>query len=98
MRPTGHDGSPNFAFGARPEICRCQGELLALCYEVSAETVRCYRRRALRRPPSQSWRTFLANHRPQLSAADFFTVQTLTFKMLYVFFFITRAAASCIST
>ena len=66
---------------------RIQGELLALGYEVSAETVRCYRRRALRRPPSRSWRTFLANHRPQLSAADFFTVQTLTFKTLYVFFF-----------
>ena len=54
---------------------RIQGELLALGYEVSAETVRCYRLRALRRPPSQSWRTFLANHRPQLWAADFFTVQ-----------------------
>ena len=65
---------------------RIQGELLALGYEVSAETVRCYRRRALRRPSSQSWRTFLANHRPQLWAADFFTVQTLTFKTLYVFF------------
>ena len=49
------------------------------------------RTRALRRPPSQSWRTFLANHRPQLRAADFFTVQTLTFKTLYVFFFITHA-------
>ena len=48
--------------------------------------MRCYRRRALRRPPSQSWRTFLANHRPQLWAADCFTVQTLTFKTLYVFF------------
>ena len=70
---------------------RIQGELLALGYEVSAETVRCYRRRALQRPPSQSWRTFLANHRPQLWAADFFTVQTLTFKTLYVFFFITPA-------
>ena len=55
------------------------------------ETVGCYRRRALRRPPSQSWRTFLANHRPQLRAEDFFTVQTLTFKTLYVFFFITHA-------
>ena len=65
---------------------RIQGELLALGYEVSAETVRCYRRRALRRPPSRSWRTFLANHRPQLRAADCFTVQTLTFKTLYVFF------------
>ena len=57
---------------------RIQRELLALGYEVSAETVRCYRRRALRRPPSQSWRTFLANHRPQLRAEDCFTVQTLT--------------------
>ena len=76
---------------------RIQGELLALGYEVSAETVRGYRRRALRRPLSQSWRTFLANHRPQLWAADFFTVHTLTFKTLYVFF-ITHAAASCIST
>ncbi len=38
---------------------RIQRELLALGYEVSAETVRCYRRRALWRPPSQSWRTFL---------------------------------------
>ena len=47
---------------------RIEGELLALGYEVSAETVRCYRRRALRPPPSQSWRTFLANHRPQLWA------------------------------
>ena len=70
---------------------RIQGELLALGYEVSAETVRCYRRKALRRPPSQSWRTFLANHRPQLWACDFFTVQTLAFKTLYVFFFITHA-------
>ena len=70
---------------------RIQRELLALGYEVSAETVRCYRRRGLRRPPSQSRRTFLANHRPQLRAADFFTVQTLTFKTLYVFFFITHA-------
>ena len=36
---------------------RIQGELLALGYEVSAETVRCYRRRALRRPPSGVTRT-----------------------------------------
>ena len=70
---------------------RVQGELLALGYDVSAETVRRYRRQALRRPPSQSWRSFLANHRPQLWAADFFTVQTLTFKTLYVLFFIAHA-------
>ena len=79
---------------------RIQGELLALDYEVSAETVRCYRRKALRRPPSQSWRTFLANHRPQLWACDFFTVQTLTFKTLVrlLLHHAHAAAASCIST
>ena len=70
---------------------RIQGELLALGYAVSAETVTCYRRKALWRPPSQSWRTFLANHRPQLWACDFLTVRTLTFQTLYVSFFITHA-------
>ena len=31
------------------------------------------------RPPAQMWRTFLANHRAAISAADLLTVQTLTF-------------------
>ena len=39
----------------------------------------------MRRPPSPSWRTFLRLHAPQIWAADFFTVQTLTFRTLYVF-------------
>ena len=38
----------------------------------------------------QSWRTFLRNHAPHIWAADFFTVQTLSFQTLYVFFFITH--------
>ena len=33
----------------------------------------------------QSWRTFLANHMNVSAACDFFTVPTLTFKVLYVF-------------
>jgi putative transposase len=70
---------------------RIQAELRVLGYEVSAETVRRYRLRALLRPPSQRWQTFLRNHRPELWAADFFTVQTLTFRTLYVFFFISHA-------
>ena len=70
---------------------RQQLALLTRQREVSAETVRCYRRRAQRPPPSQSWQTFLAKHRPQLWAADCFTVHTLTFKTLYVFFFVTHA-------
>jgi hypothetical protein len=38
---------------------RTQGELRALGHEVSPETVRRYRLRPRRRPPSQSWRTSL---------------------------------------
>ena len=64
---------------------RIVGELRALGIEVSASTVRVYRGEALRRPPSPSWRTFLRLHAPQIWAADFFTVQTLTFRTLYVF-------------
>ena len=64
---------------------RIVGELQALGIDVSASTVRTYRRRALRRPPSASWRTFLRLHATQIWAADFFTVQTLTFHTIYVF-------------
>jgi putative transposase len=64
---------------------RIVGELRALEIEVSASTVRVYRREALRRPPSPSWQTFLRLHSPYIWAADFFTVQTLTFRTLYVF-------------
>ncbi len=69
---------------------RIVGELRKLGYHVSAQTVRRYRQQALRRPPSQSWRTFLRNHAPHIWAADFFTVHTLTMKTLYVFLFISH--------
>ena len=59
---------------------RILGELRKLGYDVSAQTVRRYRQRAMRRPPSQSWRTFLSNHAPHIWATDFFTVHTLTLK------------------
>jgi len=69
---------------------RIQGELRKLGFAVSARSVRRYRRMVKRRPPSQSWRTFLRNHAPQIWAADFLTVHTLTFRTLYVFFFVTH--------
>jgi hypothetical protein len=34
--------------------------------------------------PSQSWRTFLANHVQQIAAADFFVVPTATCRLLFV--------------
>ena len=38
-----------------------------------------------RKPPSQTWRTFPANHVPDIAAIDFFTVSTLMFGVLYGF-------------
>ena len=38
-----------------------------------------------RKPPYQTWRTFLANHVPDIAAIDFFTVPTLSFRVLYGF-------------
>lgn len=37
------------------------------------------------RPPSPTWRSFLANHVDCLASVDFFVVPTVTFKLLYVF-------------
>ena len=53
-------------------------------YEVSQATVAKYLPKN-RQPPSQTWRTFLANHVPDIAAIDFFTVPTLTFGVLYGF-------------
>jgi len=38
-----------------------------------------------RRPPSHTWRTFLTNHVAMLVSTDFFTVPTLTGRVLFVF-------------
>jgi putative transposase len=63
---------------------RIHGELGKLGIAVSERTVsRLLQRR--RRPPSQTWRTFLGNHVPALVSMDFFTVPTLTGRILFVF-------------
>jgi transposase InsO family protein len=69
---------------------RIRGELLKLKMVVSACSIRRYRWRRPVRPSSQTWRTFLANHASTIWAADLFTVSTLTFRTLYVLFFITH--------
>jgi hypothetical protein len=38
-----------------------------------------------RRPTSQTWRTFLTNHVAVLVSIDFFTVPTVTGRILFVF-------------
>jgi putative transposase len=69
---------------------RIRGELLKPGIVVSKRSIRRYRWRAAPRPPSQTWRTFLANHHPQIWAADLLTVPTLSFRTLYVLLFVSH--------
>jgi putative transposase len=91
-RPTGRPGvseeiralirelsSANPLWGAP----RIHGELQKLGISVSQSSVAKYMRRH-RTSPSQSWRTFLTNHAGQITAADFFVVPTVTFRVLFV--------------
>ncbi|MGC1651051.1 MAG: hypothetical protein WA741_34930 [Candidatus Sulfotelmatobacter sp.] len=69
---------------------RIHGELLKLGIEVAQSTVAKYLRRP-RKPPSQTWRTFLTNHMEQMAAIDFFLVPTATFRVLFVFVVLSHA-------
>jgi putative transposase len=60
------------------------GELLKLGIAISETSVAKYMVRH-RKPPSQTWRTFLDNHVKSLVSVDFFTVPTIRFQVLYVF-------------
>jgi len=63
---------------------RIHGELLKLGILVAERTVsRLLPKR--RTPPSQTWRTFLANHVRDLVSIDFFTVPTAALRVLFVF-------------
>jgi transposase InsO family protein len=80
---------------------RVRGELLKLGIVVSNRSIRRYRWRGPDRPSSQSWRAFLASHRPTIWAADPLTVQTLTFRTLYVLVFLAhgrRELVHCVVT
>jgi hypothetical protein len=75
----------NEGWGA-PKI---HGELLKLGFVVSERTVARYLRNVQRRSdPAKRWLTFLQNHREVIVAFDFFTVPTMTSKLLYCFFVI----------
>ena len=63
---------------------RIHGELLMLGFEVAQSTVSKYLVRG-RRPPSQSWKTFLSNHADAIAAIDMCVVPTVTFERLFVF-------------
>jgi hypothetical protein len=56
---------------------RIHGELLMLGFEVAQSKVSKYMVRG-RRPPSQSWKTFLRNHANAIAAIDLCVVQNLS--------------------
>jgi hypothetical protein len=55
-----------------------------LGFELAQSTVSKYMMRG-RRPPSQSWKTFLQNHAEAIAAVDMCVVPTLTFERLFAF-------------
>lgn len=69
---------------------RIHGELLMLGFQVAQSTVSIYMTHG-RRPPSQSWRTFLRNHADAIAAIDMCVVPTVTFERLFAFLVVGRA-------
>jgi hypothetical protein len=65
---------------------RIHGELLKLGIDISERSVSRFMPPTPRKPPSQTWRTFLDNHFDSLASIDFFAVPTATFRVLFVFF------------
>ena len=71
---------------------RIHGELLKLGLEVSERTVSRYLARVGRDGDVRKrWLIFLKNHREVIAAMDFFTVPTVTFRVLYCFFVISHS-------
>ncbi len=73
---------------------RIHGELCKLGFDAGRFTVRDILKRhrihpaPQRGPQSGSWRAFLGHYRHQMLACDFFTVETLLLRTVYVLFFI----------
>jgi putative transposase len=63
---------------------RIIGELRKLGIHVAKSTVEKYRPRPSK-PPSPTWKAFLNNHIEDIVTCDFFTVPTVTFRVLFVF-------------
>jgi putative transposase len=62
---------------------RIHGELRTLSVNVSERTASRLLKRHLR-PPSQTWNTFLTNHIASAASMDFFTVATISGRILFV--------------
>ena len=89
-----HGGRPRTPPEIRQLICdmsianplwgapRIHGELLKLGIDVGQTTVAKYMAKR-RRPPSQSWKTFLRSQADGIASMDLFVVPTVSFRLLY---------------
>ena len=84
---------------------RIRGELMKCGYTVSAVAIRSVLRRSQIPPAGRrsqlTWRQFLAAQASTIVATDFFTIDTVFFKRLYVLFFVhlaTRRVLAATST
>jgi hypothetical protein len=68
---------------------RIHGELLTLGIDIGETSVSKYMVRN-RKPPSQSWKTFVNNRLTTLVSVDFFIVPTKRFQLLHVFLVLAR--------
>jgi hypothetical protein len=66
------------------------GELLKLGIDISEATVLRDMPKKPRRTTGQQWKTFLRNHSAEIISLDFFTVPTITFRLLYVLVFLSH--------
>jgi hypothetical protein len=70
---------------------RIHGELLMLGFGVSERTISRWMKRAPRASdPALRWLAFFRNHQDAIAAMDFFTVPTVTLRVLYWFFVISH--------
>jgi len=70
---------------------RIHGELLMLGFNIGERTISRWMQRQPRKPdPAQRWLSFLRNHREAIVTMDFFTMPTITFRVLDCFFIITH--------
>ena len=80
--------NPTWGYG------KVEGELGKLGYDVGRSTIKAVLKRQHVPPAPErvkqgsSWRTFLAHHKDEILACDFFTVETAWLRTLYVLFFI----------
>ena len=74
---------------------RIHGELLMLGFEVAQSTVSKYMVRPSK-PPSQTWKTFLRNHAEAIAAIDMCVVPTVSFDLLFAFWFWARPATAIV--